>query len=66
MPVLSVGEVSGLIATGVFVSIRSHLPDAASARTRHLIVRAVNLILPLVFPAILAGFIDEKNTVVAW
>ncbi|KAK3902365.1 hypothetical protein C8A05DRAFT_33927, partial [Staphylotrichum tortipilum] len=42
---LSIGEVSGLIAAGVFV---------------------VQIIVSLVFPAALIGFVGEENTVVTW
>ncbi|GAB1316942.1 Peptidase A1 domain-containing protein [Madurella fahalii] len=42
---LSIGEVSGLIAAGVFI---------------------LQVLLALVFPAILIGFVGEENTVVTW
>lgn len=61
---LTVGQVSGLIAAGVFLcTLFCPTGNSLTNVTDEILV---HLLLPLVFPAILAGFIEERNTVVTW
>ena len=64
MIVLSVGQVSGLIAVGVFVcKSPSDLGDEFSDTDTCLPVQTV---LALSLPLILVAFLTEENTLVTW
>jgi hypothetical protein len=68
---LAVGDVSGMIAAGIFGYVTITRPLLSAQTNNHSLLQSVQIFIPTALPIILLGLLKEKNstatnTAVTW